>query len=154
MRPVRLRFILHRCTRLRFLLASLVMCIMVMCIPSHQTREHFLASGRIVDNPAVGQQLTSVYWQPGNSEMFLDLVHKLTGKPLTGTCVHVYEPSCPVITRCSMERNIVTTAHCQTVSEAFSARVQSLCLTIVLWAVSQKCNSAYHCTSPSLYTRC
>jgi hypothetical protein len=50
-----------------------------------QTREHFLKGGkRIVDNPEVGKQLTDVYWRPGNSEMFLDLVQRLTGKPLTG----------------------------------------------------------------------
>lgn len=50
----------------------------------HQTREFFLKSGPIVDNPVVGRTLTTSYWAPGNSEMFLDLVAKLTGKPLTG----------------------------------------------------------------------
>jgi hypothetical protein len=50
----------------------------------HQTRAHFLKSGPIVDNPAVGAALTEAYWRPGNSEMFLDLVKGLTGAPLTG----------------------------------------------------------------------
>jgi len=51
----------------------------------HHTRAYFLEGGKqIVDNPEVGKQLTEVYWRPGNSEMFLDLVEKLTGKPLTG----------------------------------------------------------------------
>jgi hypothetical protein len=39
----------------------------------------------IVDNPKVGADLASVYWQPGNSKAFLDLVRELTGKELTGT---------------------------------------------------------------------
>ena len=30
----------------------------------------------------VGAALTSVYWRPGNSAAFLDLVDRLTGKPL------------------------------------------------------------------------
>ena len=38
----------------------------------------------IVDNPAVGEALADVYWRPGNSVPFLDLVEKLTGKPLSG----------------------------------------------------------------------
>jgi len=50
----------------------------------YQTREYFLQKGPIVDNKEVGAALTSSYWQPGNSEMFLDLVKSLTGKPLTG----------------------------------------------------------------------
>jgi len=52
----------------------------------YQTRKHFLVdqSVPIVDNPAVGRTLTEAYWQPGNSEMFLDLVQALTKKPLTG----------------------------------------------------------------------
>jgi hypothetical protein len=37
-----------------------------------------------VDNPVVGQRLADIYWAPGNSEAFLDLVHKMTGLPLTG----------------------------------------------------------------------
>jgi len=48
-----------------------------------QTRAHFLKTyGTIVDNPKVGADLASVYWAPGNSEAFMDLVEKLTGKPL------------------------------------------------------------------------
>jgi oligoendopeptidase F len=51
----------------------------------HQTREHFLdKEGYIVDNPLVGPTLEKAYWQPGNSAAFLDLVHQLTGKPLSG----------------------------------------------------------------------
>merc|ERR1719162_16290 len=51
----------------------------------HQTRKYFLDKHKtIVDNPIVGPTLTEKYWKPGNSEMFLDLVQKLTGKPLTG----------------------------------------------------------------------
>jgi len=48
------------------------------------TRAHFLKDGkRIVDNPDVGASLTKAYWEPGNSEMFLDLVEALTGSPLS-----------------------------------------------------------------------
>eukprot|EP00611_Tribonema_gayanum_P015560 TRINITY_DN2741_c0_g1_i1.p1 TRINITY_DN2741_c0_g1~~TRINITY_DN2741_c0_g1_i1.p1 ORF type:complete len:644 (+),score=223.31 TRINITY_DN2741_c0_g1_i1:81-2012(+) len=51
----------------------------------HQTRAHFLkGGGRIVDNPDVGRQLTDIYWRPGNSRAFLDLVEELTGAPLSG----------------------------------------------------------------------
>jgi len=51
----------------------------------HQTRDHFLGKySVIVDNPKVGEDLANVYWKPGNSEAFLDLVQALTGKPLTG----------------------------------------------------------------------
>eukprot|EP01065_Artemidia_motanka_P006153 TRINITY_DN13013_c0_g1_i1.p1 TRINITY_DN13013_c0_g1~~TRINITY_DN13013_c0_g1_i1.p1 ORF type:complete len:663 (+),score=219.50 TRINITY_DN13013_c0_g1_i1:126-1991(+) len=50
----------------------------------YQTRAHFLKKyGRIVDNENVGKDLAEVYWRPGNSECFLDLVEKLTGRPLT-----------------------------------------------------------------------
>jgi len=49
-----------------------------------QTRHHFLKSGEIVDNPAVGAALRDVYWRPGNSRVFLDLVQEMTGAPLTG----------------------------------------------------------------------
>ncbi len=50
----------------------------------HQTREHFLKTyGRIVDNPRIGEDLTEYYWNPGNSEPFLDLVKNLTGHPLS-----------------------------------------------------------------------
>lgn len=51
----------------------------------HQTRAHFLGKyGTIVDNPKVGDDLTNVYWSPGNSKSFLDLVNELTGSPLSG----------------------------------------------------------------------
>jgi Zn-dependent oligopeptidase len=50
----------------------------------HQTREHFLRKyGSIVDNPRVGEDLKNVYWAPGNSEAFRDLVQRLTGHPLS-----------------------------------------------------------------------
>ena len=50
----------------------------------HQTRKHFQDKyGRIVDNPEVGKDLAEVYWSPGNSAQFLDLVQKLTGAPLS-----------------------------------------------------------------------
>jgi Zn-dependent oligopeptidase len=51
----------------------------------YQTRNFFLEKyGYIVDNPEVGPTLTTAYWSAGNSKPFLDLVHDLTGKPLTG----------------------------------------------------------------------
>jgi len=51
----------------------------------HQTREFFLQrDGYIVDNPSVGPTLRDAYWRPGNSEPFLGLVERLTGKPLSG----------------------------------------------------------------------
>jgi len=51
----------------------------------HQTRAFFAArDGVIVDNPRVGPTLRDAYWRPGNSEPFLGLVERLTGKPLTG----------------------------------------------------------------------
>lgn len=51
----------------------------------HQTRKYFLQKyGRITDNENVGSELADVYWKPGNSESFMDLVNKLTGHPLSG----------------------------------------------------------------------
>ncbi|KAJ3108082.1 hypothetical protein HDU97_002317 [Phlyctochytrium planicorne] len=51
----------------------------------HQTRKHFLAKyGSIVDNEKVGADLRDIYWRPGNSRMFLDLVKEMTGKELSG----------------------------------------------------------------------
>eukprot|EP00928_Gymnodinium_smaydae_P043115 TRINITY_DN28960_c0_g1_i1.p1 TRINITY_DN28960_c0_g1~~TRINITY_DN28960_c0_g1_i1.p1 ORF type:complete len:655 (+),score=164.82 TRINITY_DN28960_c0_g1_i1:46-1965(+) len=51
----------------------------------YQTREYFFRThGSIVDNPKVGEVLTANYWICGNSEMFFDLVERLTGRPLTG----------------------------------------------------------------------
>ena len=52
----------------------------------HQTRNYFEKKyGFIVDNPEVGRELAEVYWKPGNSAMFLDLVKELTGLPLTSS---------------------------------------------------------------------
>jgi oligoendopeptidase F len=51
----------------------------------HQTRNFFFErDGYIVDNPKVGPTLTEQFWKPGNSQPFLSLVEKCTGKPLTG----------------------------------------------------------------------
>jgi hypothetical protein len=50
----------------------------------HQTRKHFMDKyGFIVDNERVGTDLKEVYWRPGNSAKFLDLVRTLTGSALT-----------------------------------------------------------------------
>jgi hypothetical protein len=51
----------------------------------HQTRA-FLTErdGALVDNPKIGPTLREAYWRPGNSEPFLGLVERLTGKPLSG----------------------------------------------------------------------
>lgn len=52
----------------------------------HQTREYFKEKyGFIVDNKEVGPTLASSYWECGNSENFLDIVKKLTGKDLSGS---------------------------------------------------------------------
>jgi len=51
----------------------------------HQTREFFLErDGFVVDNPKIGPTLAKNFWRPGNSEPFLDLVQKCTGRPLSG----------------------------------------------------------------------
>jgi oligoendopeptidase F len=51
----------------------------------HQTREFVIKrDGYIVDNPNIGPLFTEAYWKPGNSEPFLSLVEKCTGKPLSG----------------------------------------------------------------------
>jgi hypothetical protein len=50
----------------------------------HHTRDYFHRTyGHIVDNENVGKDLTEVYWKPGNSKIFLELVEKLTGSPLS-----------------------------------------------------------------------
>jgi hypothetical protein len=50
----------------------------------HQTRRYFLKTyGSLTDNEMIGKDLTEVYWKPGNSEIFLSLVEKLTKEPLT-----------------------------------------------------------------------
>ncbi|MCB2200927.1 peptidase M3 [bacterium] len=47
-----------------------------------QTRDFFLKrDGKITDNPKVGEDLAKVYWQPGNSVTFLELIERLTGEP-------------------------------------------------------------------------
>lgn len=49
-----------------------------------QTRTYFRQKyGYIMDNPHIGPELAAVYWAPGNSEKFFDLVAKLTGKPFS-----------------------------------------------------------------------
>lgn len=51
----------------------------------HQTREFFKnRDGYIVDNPSVGPTLAQAYWECGNSKAFLQIVHDLTGKELSG----------------------------------------------------------------------
>jgi oligoendopeptidase F len=51
----------------------------------HQTRNFFMErDGYIVDNPQVGPTLTEQYWKVGNSQPFLWLVEKCTGKALSG----------------------------------------------------------------------
>ncbi|KAG2444565.1 hypothetical protein HXX76_001310 [Chlamydomonas incerta] len=48
-----------------------------------QTRAYFKSKyGKLVDNPAIGKELCEGYWRPGNGAMFLDLVEKVTHKPL------------------------------------------------------------------------
>jgi len=50
----------------------------------HQTRRYFMDTyGGLVDDERVGRDLAEVYWKPGNSAKFLDLVQKLTGSPLS-----------------------------------------------------------------------
>ncbi|KAI8616387.1 oligoendopeptidase [Chytriomyces sp. MP71] len=51
----------------------------------YQTRKHFLQKyGYLVDNPKIGEDLKNIYWTPGNSRMFLDLVKEMTGEELSG----------------------------------------------------------------------
>ncbi|KAI9206249.1 oligoendopeptidase [Polychytrium aggregatum] len=70
-----------------------------------QTRAHFLSTYAegIVDNSNVGRDLKNVYWAPGNSEMFLDLVKKLTGKPLSGDA-WIHELEVPLEQKLESER--------------------------------------------------
>ena len=50
----------------------------------YQTRAYFLEKyGHLMDNAHIGEELAKGYWAPGNSEMFMDLVEKLTGKPFS-----------------------------------------------------------------------
>ncbi|NNE42852.1 MAG: peptidase M3, partial [Gemmatimonadetes bacterium] len=54
----------------------------------HQTRDHFREKyGYLLDNPAIGKDLADVYWAPGNSRSFLDLVKELTGKPFSADAI-------------------------------------------------------------------
>ena len=49
-----------------------------------QTREYFMKKyGYIADNPNIGPELENGYWKFGNSERFMDLVERLTGKPFS-----------------------------------------------------------------------
>jgi Zn-dependent oligopeptidase len=49
-----------------------------------QARSHFLhRDGHLVDNPRIGPELARVWWQPGNSVPFAELIARLTGKPLS-----------------------------------------------------------------------
>ncbi|KAI9353858.1 oligoendopeptidase [Obelidium mucronatum] len=51
----------------------------------HQTRRHFLKKyGSLVDKEKIGADLKKIYWQPGNSRMFLDLIKEMTGSELSG----------------------------------------------------------------------
>lgn len=50
----------------------------------YQTYRHFKRNhGYVVDNPRVGSDLARVYWNPGNSRSFFELVKELTGKPFS-----------------------------------------------------------------------
>jgi Zn-dependent oligopeptidase len=45
------------------------------------TREHLREKhGHLLDNPAIGRELGEIYWRPGNSRPFLDLVREMTGR--------------------------------------------------------------------------
>ena len=48
----------------------------------YQTRDYFRTKyGYLTDNPAIGPELREIYWKPGNSRTFLELVEELTGEP-------------------------------------------------------------------------
>lgn len=60
-----------------------------------QTRAHFLRKyGSLVDRPEIGRDLTEVYWRPGNTEPFLELVERLTGSALSADAwvAHLQRP--------------------------------------------------------------
>jgi hypothetical protein len=60
------------------------------------TRAHLRARhGHLLDNPAVGRDLAEVYWRPGNSRPFLELVREMTGRPFSADAL-VREVSRPV----------------------------------------------------------
>lgn len=49
-----------------------------------QTRDYFLRrDGHLMDNPRIGPDLARIYWRPGNSKTFLELVEELTGEPFS-----------------------------------------------------------------------
>jgi len=55
-----------------------------------QARAHFRdRDGHLVDNPRIGPELARVWWQPGNSVRFGELIRRLTGTPLSA--VHYSE---------------------------------------------------------------
>jgi len=55
-----------------------------------------------------------VYWQPGNGEAFLDLVEKLTGKPLTGDAwVDSEPPALPCLPLSPTPVRLCDTVSCQ-----------------------------------------
>lgn len=67
-----------------------------------QVREHFLERhGSIVDNPAVGRELSAICWAPGNSKGFLDLIRELTGKPFSADALarEIAAPTDEVVSR-------------------------------------------------------
>ncbi|MBZ0267948.1 peptidase M3 [bacterium] len=50
----------------------------------YQTRAHLRRKhGYLLDNPAIGRDLAEIYWRPGNSRTFLDLVRGMTGSPFS-----------------------------------------------------------------------
>lgn len=60
----------------------------------YQTRAHFRRKyGFLLDNPAIGQDLAEIYWRPGNSKGFLDLVKEMTGRPFSADA-QVEEVTC------------------------------------------------------------
>jgi len=49
-----------------------------------QARSHFQSrDGHLVDNPHVGPELAKIWWRPGNSVEFGELIHRLTGHALS-----------------------------------------------------------------------
>ena len=71
------------------------------------TRAHFRAKyGHLVDNPAVGRDLAEIYWRPGNSRSFLDLVRAMTGRPFSADAL-VDDVSRPVDATVAHARDLV-----------------------------------------------
>ncbi|MFN8177127.1 MAG: M3 family metallopeptidase [bacterium] len=66
------------------------------------TRAHFHAKyGRLVDNPAIGRDLAEIYWRPGNSRPFLELIAEMTGRPFSADALaeEVSRPTDEVVRR-------------------------------------------------------